>query len=143
MISQISNYGQLLKTTALRSFTHYSADFPFCESRGKRICGSVVTAYSHEGKKIKSSYYPIPVYLEEVEKLEVEIEDSIKDLLANTDVILMQNGRNACRGLTYNQTGSLVLKPKADYKPLLNEIVRYFETGSVPVSTKGSLKQEL
>jgi hypothetical protein len=50
----------------------------------------VVAAYPYGSKDIVSSTSRIPGYIEEVKKYGVEITDSIKDLLARVDVVLLE-----------------------------------------------------
>lgn len=50
----------------------------------------VVAAYPYGSKDIESSYKRIPDYIKQVEELGVEIVDSIEDLLAKVDVVLLE-----------------------------------------------------
>lgn len=50
----------------------------------------VVAAYPKGSSEIKSSYERIPKYTEDVKKLGVEIVDSIDDLLAKVDAVLLE-----------------------------------------------------
>ena len=51
---------------------------------------TVVAAYPYGSRDIESSTKRIPGYIDEVKKLNVEIVDSIDDLLKKTDVILLE-----------------------------------------------------
>jgi len=50
----------------------------------------VVAAYPHEAKTIKSSYERIPGYIEQLEKLDVEIVSSIAEFLDKVDCVLLE-----------------------------------------------------
>ena len=50
----------------------------------------VVAAYPYGSKDIESSTKRIPGYIEDVKKLDVQIVDSIKDLLDKIDVVLLE-----------------------------------------------------
>jgi predicted dehydrogenase len=50
----------------------------------------VTAAYPYGSRTIESSYKRIPGYIDEVKKYNVEIVDSIEDLLKKTDVILLE-----------------------------------------------------
>ena len=51
----------------------------------------VVAAYPQGSKDIKSSVDRVPVYIEEVKKINVEIVDTIPDLLKKVDVVLLES----------------------------------------------------
>lgn len=51
---------------------------------------AVVAAYPYGSRDIESSAKRIPEYIDEVKKMNVEIVDSIDDLLKKTDVILLE-----------------------------------------------------
>ena len=50
----------------------------------------VVAAYSHEAKTIKLCYERIPGYIEQLEKLDVEIVSSIAEFLDKVDCVLLE-----------------------------------------------------
>ncbi len=51
---------------------------------------SVVAAYPYGSRTIESSYSRIPGYIEDMKKMGIRIVDSIAELLAETDVILLE-----------------------------------------------------
>ncbi len=51
-----------------------------------------------------------------------------------------RTGKHDYGGIAFGETGNLNLGPYGGYKPLLIEIVKFFETGSVPVSSKETLE---
>ncbi|TWU05897.1 Oxidoreductase family, NAD-binding Rossmann fold [Stieleria varia] len=68
----------------------------------------VVAAYPHGSRTIESSYSRIPKYTEDVKAVGVEIVDSIEDLLAQVDVVLLETN---------------------DGKPHLEQAMRVFRAG--------------
>ena len=51
-----------------------------------------------------------------------------------------RSGKHDYGGMAFAESGNVVLGPYAGYEPLLLEIVKYFETGIVPVQPKETLE---
>ncbi|WP_128544580.1 Gfo/Idh/MocA family protein [Larkinella soli] len=51
-----------------------------------------------------------------------------------------RTGRHEYGGTAYTKNGNVVLGPYGGYNPLLKEIIRFFETGNVPVSPEETLE---
>lgn len=76
-----------LDTSHSPAFTKlFNAENPKPELAGFKV----VAAYPYGSKDIGSSYERIPDYIKQVEKLGVEITNSIEDLLAKVDVVLLE-----------------------------------------------------
>lgn len=105
----------------------------------------VVAAYPKGSNDIKSSVDRIPGYIEEVKKLGVEIVNSIEELLAKTDVILLEtnDGRlHLQQALPVFKAGKKVFidKPVA---ASLKDTIAIFDAAkkyNVPVFSSSSLR---
>ena len=51
-----------------------------------------------------------------------------------------RSGKHGYGGTVFTQTGNIVLGPYAGYEPLLQEIVKFFESGKPPVSPQETLE---
>ncbi|MBU1822996.1 MAG: gfo/Idh/MocA family oxidoreductase, partial [Bacteroidetes bacterium] len=51
-----------------------------------------------------------------------------------------RSGKHEYGGTVFTQSGNVILGPYAGYEPLLQEIVKFFETGKVPVSPEETLE---
>src|SRR5690606_36138290 len=51
-----------------------------------------------------------------------------------------RSGKSGYGGLVYTESGNVTLGPYGGYDPLLVEIIKYFETGKVPVSPEETLE---
>lgn len=105
----------------------------------------VVAAYPQGSHDIESSVKRIPGYIEEVKKLGVKITDSIKDLLSEVDVVLLEtnDGRlHLEQAIPVLKAGKIMFidKPIAAFLPdviaIFNEAKRY----KVPVFSSSSLR---
>ncbi|MFN8348144.1 MAG: Gfo/Idh/MocA family oxidoreductase [Spirosomataceae bacterium] len=105
----------------------------------------VVAAYPQGSKDIESSTKRVPAYTEEVKKLNVEIVDSIADLLQKSDVILLEtnDGRlHLEQALQVLKAGKRVFidKPIA---ASLSDTIAIFEASKkydIPVFSASSLR---
>ncbi|HEV7380652.1 MAG TPA: Gfo/Idh/MocA family oxidoreductase, partial [Dyadobacter sp.] len=105
----------------------------------------VVAAYPYGSKDIVSSTKRIPEYTEEVKKLGVEITDSIQQLLAKSDVILLEtnDGRRHLEQVTeVLKAGKRVFidKPVAG---TLAEVIAIYKTAekyNIPIFSASSLR---
>lgn len=105
----------------------------------------VVAAYPLGSTEIESSYERIPRYTEEVQALGVEIVDSIDELLARVDVVLLVTNDGNPRLEQARQVieaGKPIFLDKpvaADLKDVV-EIYRLAEEADVPVFSTSSLR---
>ncbi len=107
----------------------------------------IIAAYPHGSNDIKSSYERIPGYTEEVKKLGVEITNSIEDLLARVDVVLLEtnDGRlHLDQALKVMKTGKRMFidKPVAASLPDTIAIFDAAKHYNVPVFSSSSLRFE-
>ncbi|MVM34680.1 gfo/Idh/MocA family oxidoreductase [Spirosoma sp. HMF4905] len=51
-----------------------------------------------------------------------------------------RTGKHDYGGTVFTQTGNIVLGPYGGYEPLLQDIIKYFETGQVPVSPEETIE---
>ena len=63
----------------------------------------IVAAYPQGSQIIKSSYERIPKYIEEVKKYDVEIVESIAELLEKVDCVFLETNDGTIRGLQGRQ----------------------------------------
>lgn len=102
-------------------------------------------AYPYGSKTIASSYSRIPKYTEEVKAMGVEISDSISDLLAQVDVVLLETNDGR---LHLEQAREVInaKKPLFIDKPIaasLSDAIKIFELAhehEVPVFSASSLR---
>lgn len=105
----------------------------------------VVAAYPHGSKDIESSVSRIPKYTEEIKGMGVKITDSIKDLLKETDVILLETNdgrRHLEQALEVFKAGKTVFidKPVAGSLEDAYAIYLAAEERKVPVFSSSSLR---
>ncbi len=105
----------------------------------------IVAAYPYGSKTIESSMKRIPGYIEEVKKLGVIITDSIKELLNQTDVILLEtnDGRmHLEQAMEVFKAGKTVFIDKPVAASLSDAIAIYqaAEKYKVPVFSASSLR---
>ncbi|MBD2704095.1 Gfo/Idh/MocA family oxidoreductase [Spirosoma sp. BT702] len=105
----------------------------------------IVAAYPYGSRDIESSSKRIPGYIEEVKKLNVEIVDSIDDLLKKVDVVLLETND----GRLHKEQAIQVLKAGKRVfidKPIaasLSDVVAIFEASrqyKVPLFSASSLR---
>ena len=105
----------------------------------------VVAAYPYGSRDIESSAKRIPGYIDEVKKKNVEIVDSIDDLLKKTDVILLETND----GRLHREQAIQVLKAGKRLfidKPMaasLADVIAIFETSKkygIPLFSASSLR---
>ena len=105
----------------------------------------VVAAYPYGSKDIESSTKRIPAYIDEVKKLNVEIVDSIADLLKIVDVVLLETND----GRLHLEQVTQVLKAQKRVfidKPMaasLSDVVAIFDASrkyKIPVFSASSLR---
>ena len=105
----------------------------------------VVAAYPYGSKDIESSTKRIPGYIEEVKKLNVEIVDSIDDLLKKVDVVLLETND----GRLHREQAIQVIKAGKRVfidKPIaasLADVMAIFEasrTYKIPIFSASSLR---
>ncbi|REA59012.1 gfo/Idh/MocA family oxidoreductase [Dyadobacter luteus] len=105
----------------------------------------VVAAYPHGSKDIVSSTKRIPEYIEEVKKLGVEITGSIQELIAKSDVILLEtnDGRRHLEQATeVLKAGKRIFidKPVAGTLTDVVAIYKAAEKYNIPVFSASSLR---
>ena len=105
----------------------------------------VVAAYPKGSNDIESSVKRIPGYIEEVKKFGVTIVDSIKDLLKQVDVVLLEtnDGRlHLEQALPVFKAGKTVFidKPVAAFLPDAIAIFNAAKKHNVPVFSSSSLR---
>ncbi|MDR2679809.1 MAG: Gfo/Idh/MocA family oxidoreductase [Tannerella sp.] len=105
----------------------------------------VAAAYPYGSRTIASSYDRIPGYIEEVKKYNVEIVDSIKDLLEKTDVILLEtnDGRlHLEQAIPVFKSGKRIFIDKPVAGSLIDAISIYRAAAdmNVPVFSASSLR---
>ncbi|TDB65052.1 Gfo/Idh/MocA family protein [Arundinibacter roseus] len=118
-----------------------NAENPDAAYRGYRV----VAAYPQGSLDIESSVKRIPGYIEEVKKLQVEIVDSIEELLTRVDVVLLETNdgrRHLEQALPVLKAGKrlFVDKPIAGS---LTDAVKLFEASErykVPLFSASSLR---
>lgn len=105
----------------------------------------VVAAYPYGSKDIESSTKRIPGYIDEVKKLNVEIVDSIGDLLKKVDVVLLETND----GRLHLEQVTQVLKAQKRVfidKPIaasLSDVIAIFEASrkyNIPLFSASSLR---
>jgi predicted dehydrogenase len=131
-----------LDTSHATAFTEsFNSENPVQGLEGLRV----VAAYPHGSSDIKSSVETIPEYTAMVEKMGVEIVDSIKTLLTKVDVILLETND----GRPHLKQAREVFragKPVFIDKPLsasLSDAVKIYKEaseGKVPVFSSSSLR---
>ncbi len=105
----------------------------------------VVAAYPYGSKTIESSYSRIPKYIEEVQKYEVKITGSIKELLKLVDVVLLETNDGRLH-LEQAQEVIKAGKPLFIDKPIANsyadakKIFDLAQEKKVPVFSSSSLR---
>jgi len=115
-------------------------------SAANKYAGYKVTAaYPHGSKDIQSSVERIPGYIEDVKKLNVEIVDSIKELLKKVDVVLLEtnDGRlHLEQAIEIFKSGKRVFidKPIAASLADAMAIFKAAEKYNVPVFSASSLR---
>lgn len=106
---------------------------------------SIVAAYPHGSRTIKSSYERIPKYVETVKSYGVEIVDSIDELLKKVDFVLLETND----GTMHLEQAAQVFrsgKPMFIDKPVaacLRDAIAIFELSkkyNVPIYTSSSLR---
>lgn len=131
-----------LDTSHAPAFTKaLNADKPAPEYAGYRV----VAAYPHGSRDIASSVERIPAYTEQVQKMGVEIVDSIDALLSRVDVILLETNDGR---LHLEQARKVIAarKPMFIDKPVaasLKDAVAIYEEAQragVPVFSASSLR---
>jgi hypothetical protein len=105
----------------------------------------VVAAYPKGSNDIESSVKRIPGYIEEVKKMGVTIVDSIKDLLKQVDVVLLEtnDGRlHLEQAIPVFKAGKTVFidKPVAAFLPDAISIFNEAKKHNVPVFSSSSLR---
>lgn len=105
----------------------------------------VVAAYPHGSKDIESSVKRIPGYVEDIQKMDVEIVDSIGELLKKVDVVLLETNdgrRHLEQVLPVLQAGKRVFvdKPVAGSMKDAVEIYKASEKYGVPLFSASSLR---
>src|SRR5690349_153770 len=116
------------------------------ENAGPEYGGyKVVAAYPKGSNDIESSVTRIPGYIEEVKKYGVTIVDSIKDLLRDVDVVLLEtnDGRlHLEQAIPVFKAGKTVFidKPMAAFLPDVLSIFNAAKKYNVPVFSASSLR---
>lgn len=105
----------------------------------------VVMAYPHGSSKIESSYSRIPKYTEEIKELDVEIADSIEELLESVDCVLLETNDGTLhleQSLEVFRAGKPVFidKPLGANLAEAVAIVRAAEHFDVPMFSSSSLR---
>ncbi|MBC7571469.1 MAG: Gfo/Idh/MocA family oxidoreductase [Spirosoma sp.] len=106
---------------------------------------TVVAAYPYGSRDIESSTKRIPGYIDEVKKMNVEIVDSIDDLLKKTDVILLEtnDGRlHREQAIQVLKAGKRVFidKPMAASLADVTAIFEASQTYGIPLFSASSLR---
>lgn len=116
------------------------------ESAGPEYGGyKVVVAYPKGSNDIESSVTRIPGYIEEVRKYGVKIADSIKELLKECDVVMLEtnDGRlHLEQAIPVFKAGKTVFidKPLAAFLPDAVAIVREARKYNIPIFSASSLR---
>jgi predicted dehydrogenase len=133
-----------LDTSHAPAFTElFNSSSPRQELFGFRV----VAAYPFGSSTIPSSMDRIPEYIERVKALGVELVDSIEDLLAKVDVVLLETNDGKPR---LDQAGAVIKaqKPMFIDKPVaasLEDVVTIFqeaEHAGVPIFSSSSLRYQ-
>lgn len=106
---------------------------------------TVVAAYPYGSRDIESSTKRIPGYIDEVKKMNVEIVDSIDDLLKKTDVVLLEtnDGRlHREQAIQVLKAGKRVFidKPMAASLADVTAIFEASQTYGIPLFSASSLR---
>ncbi len=105
----------------------------------------VTIAYPYGSRKIESSYSRIPGYIDQMKEMDVNIAESIDEVLAEVDVVLLETND----GNPHLEQAMAVIdagKPLFIDKPVAGSladaiaIFRYAEQKNVPVFTSSSLR---
>lgn len=117
----------------------------FNESDGPFSDFEVVAAYPYGSRTIESSYSRIPQYKKEVRAMGVEIVDSIDELLARVDVVLLETNdgrRHLEQALEVFEAGKPVFVDKPVAASLAEAVAIYeaAERHGVPVFSSSSLR---
>lgn len=146
-VSEAPDSTEVMRVGVIGLDTSHSTAFAkaFNETSGPFAAFEVVAAYPHGSRTIESSYSRIPEYTKEMEKMGVEITDSIAELLEQVDVVLLETNdgrRHLEQALKVFKAG----KPVFIDKPVaasLAEAVALFEAAEryeVPMFSSSSLR---